>query len=85
MGAGTLVLVALGLLALAAGVIARWRIRRVTRREDGPEVDDEAVRRIEDEGRLETDEREPLDRDRIREEEDRFWSETWDEPDGPIW
>ncbi len=85
MGGGTLVLVALGLLALAAGVVARWRIHRVTRREDGPDVDEETVRRIEEEGRLETDEREPLDRNRIREEEDRFWSETWDEPDGPIW
>ena len=85
MGAGTVVLIALGLLALAAGVAARWRIHRVTGREESPEVDDEAVRRIEEEGRLETDEREPLDRDRIREEEDRFWSETWDEPDGPLW
>jgi len=81
---GTAVLVLLGVLALAAGVAVRWRIRRVTDRGDGPAVDDETVRRIEEEGRIETDEREPLDRDRIREEEDRFWAETWDEPDEPI-
>lgn len=81
---GTSVLVLLGLLALAAGVAARWRIHRVKDRGEGPEVDDAAVRRIVEEGRIETDEREPLDHDRIREEEDRFWAETWDEPDEPI-
>lgn len=82
---GSVVLVALGVLALAAGVIVRWRIRRATGHEEGPDVDDDTVRRIEEEGRIETDERQPLDHDRIREEEDRFWSETWDEPDGPLW
>lgn len=76
--------IALGGLALAAGVAVRWRIRRVRRRDGAVGVDDEAVRRIEETGRLETDEREPLDHDRIREEEDRFWSETWDEPDEPF-
>ncbi len=82
---GNVVLLALGVLALAAGLVVRWRIRRATRRDEGVEVDEETVRRIEEEGRVETDEREPLDHDRIRREEDRFWSETWDEPDGPIW
>lgn len=82
---GAVTLVALGVLALAAGVAVRWRIRKGIRGDGEPEVDEETVRRIEEEGRVETDEREPLDHDRIREEEDRFWSETWDEPDGPIW
>lgn len=76
--------ITLGALALAAGVAVRWRIRGVRRRDGDVEVDDEAMRRIEETGRLETDEREPLDHDRIREEEDRFWSETWDEPDEPF-
>lgn len=76
--------IALGGLAVAAGVAVRWRIRKVRRGDGGAEVDDDAVRQIERTGRLETDEREPLDHDRIREEEDRFWAETWDEPDEPF-
>lgn len=70
----------LALLVLVAGVVVRWRIRRHTDRGD-LEVTDDVVRQIERVGRVRTDEREPLDRDRIREEEDRFWSETWDEPE----
>lgn len=80
---GTLWIV-LGGLAVAAGVAVRRRIRRVRRREGRVELDDEAIRRIEETGRLEVDRREPLDHDRIREEEDRFWAETWDEPDEPF-
>lgn len=80
----TLSLILLGVVALAAGIVVRWRIRRETRRDERPEVDDETVRRIEEEGQVETDEREPLDRDRIRREEDRFWAETWDRPEGPF-
>lgn len=70
----------LALLVLVVGVVVRWRIRRHTDRGD-LEVTDDVVRQIERVGRVRTDEREPLDRDRIREEEDRFWSETWDEPE----
>lgn len=81
---GTVAALLLGVLALAAGIAVRLRIRRKTARGEGPEVDEETVRRIEQEGRVETDEREPLDRDRIRREEDRFWSETWDRPEGPF-
>jgi uncharacterized membrane protein len=75
--------IVLALLVLAAGVAVRMRVRSATRREE-VELDEEMIRRIEEEGRLETDEREPLDWDEIREEEDRFWSETWDEPDEPM-
>lgn len=71
---------ALALLVLAVGAVVRWRIRERTRGSDF-EVTDEVVRQIERDGRVRTDEREPLDRERIREEEDRFWSETWDEPE----
>lgn len=72
----------LGLAAMVvvAGFVVRWRIRERTRSGD-LEVTDEVVRQIERKGSVSTDEREPLDRDRIREEEDRFWSETWDEPE----
>ena len=70
----------LAVLVLVAGFVVRRRIHRRTR-SGGFEVTDEVVRQIEREGRVRTDEREPLDRDRIREEEDRFWSETWDEPE----
>lgn len=76
--------VVLGALAVAAGVAVRWRIHRARRRGGKSELDDDAVRQIEETGRLETDEREPLDHDRIRDEEDRFWAETWDEPDEPF-
>lgn len=71
----------LGLLLVAAGVRLRARLRR---RSDpwGPTVDDEALRRIVEEGRLVTDEDEPLDLREIREEERRFWEEErWDEAD----
>lgn len=77
------VFLVLSLLVVAAGLVARWRIRSRTRSR-GVDLTDDAVRRIEREGRLETEEREPLDRDRIQEEEDRFWSETWDEPEN-LW
>lgn len=73
----------LSLLVVAAGLVARWRVRSRTRSGD-VRLSDEAIRQIEREGRLETDEREPLDRERIRKEEDRFWSETWDEPEN-LW
>ncbi len=45
-----------------------------------PILVDEAIRRIETEGRVEVDE--PNDLDHIREEEARFWDETaWDDPE----
>lgn len=44
-----------------------------------PAVDDEAIRRIETDGRLSTHEDEPLDLKMIADEEDDFWgSESWD-------
>jgi hypothetical protein len=82
-GFGALVMLGLAVLAVAGGVVVRLKMRAFKRREE-PELDEEMIRRIEEEGRVETEEREPLDYDEIREEEDRFWSETWDEPDGPL-
>lgn len=71
----------LALLVLAVGVLVRLRIRS---RRDGPvpKVTDDVVQEIERRGRVEGEE--PLDYDRIREEEDRFWSETWDRPES-LW
>lgn len=68
----------LGILLLVAGM----RMRRESRRryeQQGPEVDDEAMRRIVEDGVLVTEEDEPLDLDEIQREERRFWEETWDE------
>lgn len=71
------------LLILGAGLLVRWRIRESTRRAP-PEVTDEALRRIVEEGVLRNDDPGPLDEEAIREEEDRFWSETWDRPEN-LW
>jgi hypothetical protein len=75
---GTLVWVVCAVLVLAAGLRIRGRLR--DQRPGEPEVDDDAVRRILEEGRLEMGERpEPLDQERIDEEERRFWEEYWDD------
>ncbi len=68
------------LLTLAAGVALRVRLRRHLR-SPPPTVDDDALREILYEGTLSTDEDEPLDLREIDEEERRFWSEQWDEPE----
>lgn len=63
-------------LAVAAAVTYRRRLRRKV---GPPGLSDEEIRQIEAEGVVEVDE--PLDREAIRAEEERFWSETWDEPE----
>ena len=65
-------------LAVAAVVARRLRSQGGAR---GDLVTDEIVRRIEREGALQVEEYEPLDLDDVRDEEDAFWSETWDEPE----
>lgn len=42
-------------------------------------LDEGAIRQIEASGRVEIEE--PLDLSEAAEEEDRFWSESWDEPE----
>lgn len=69
----------LSALTVAAGWSVYERSRRLTRRR--LVVDDEAIRAILDTGELHVDEDEPLNLEAIDEEEERFWSETWDEPD----
>jgi len=70
----------MGAMAVAAAVRLRQRLRD-GRSPEGPEVDDDAVRRILETGRLTSSEEPPLDLEEIEEAEERFWSEPWDEPD----
>ncbi|MFW5947566.1 MAG: hypothetical protein ACOCUW_03650 [Gemmatimonadota bacterium] len=61
-------------LVVAAGLGVRRRLRRM---DDG--LDDADIRRIEASGRVEIDE--PLDLEEAADEEERFWNESWDEPE----
>ena len=67
----------------AAGAVlvaAAWfqNRRRLRGMREG-ELSDGAVRQIEVSGRVEVDE--PLDLDEAADEEERFWNESWDEPE----
>lgn len=76
----TTLFILIGAIAFAGGLIARRRVRDAVKG-DVPVVTDEVMRRILDEGDVPAPEDEPLDEDRIREAEDRFWSEEWDRPE----
>ncbi len=67
-------------LAVVVGWLGRRRLRRHIGA-DRPRLGDDDVRRILREGRLEIELDEPLDPEEIEREEERFWSETWDEPE----
>ena len=69
----------LGLLAIVAAAVYRFRLRRYRCARTDLHVDDEMIRRIEHEGAIEIDE--PIDLDHVREEEQRFWEEVWDDPE----
>lgn len=77
---GALIWFAFGALAVLGGLEVR-RKARTSRHEDPASLDDDAIRRIMDTGALTVDEDPPLDMEEIEEEEERFWSERWDEPD----
>lgn len=62
-------------LVAAAWLESRRRLRAMRR----SELSDGAIRQIEVSGRVEVDE--PLDLDEAAEEEERFWNESWDEPE----
>ena len=66
------------LLVVAAGVTLLVRRRKAWGKV--PVVDDDAIERIIAQGELYVDEDEPLDLETIDDEEERFWSESWDEP-----
>jgi hypothetical protein len=67
-------------LAVTSGVLLRRRLHR-QRAAAEPRIDDDAIESILRRGVLETEEEEPLDLGEIEEEERRFWSESWDEPE----
>lgn len=62
-------------LVVAAWVGSRRRLKRM----GGSGLSDADMQRIEAGGRIERDE--PLDLEEAAEEEERFWGETWDEPE----
>jgi hypothetical protein len=62
-------------LVVAAGLGVRRRVRRVT----GRGLSDDVIRRIEAGDRVQVDD--PLDLDEAADEEERFWNESWDEPE----
>lgn len=64
------------LLVFAGWIGYRRRIAEIRGRRP---LTDDMIRAIENAGRVEVDE--PLDLEEAAEEEDRFWSESWDEPE----
>ena len=66
----------LTLVVAGAAVLNRRRIRDYI---EGSTLDDDMIRRIEQDGSVDLDD--PIDMDEVRLEEERFWSETWDVPD----
>jgi len=73
----------LSALVVAAGVRARQR-QRAALGAPPPRVDDAVVRAIERGGAVPVDADEPLDLDEIDKEEERFWTETWNEPSDEV-
>jgi hypothetical protein len=63
------------LLVVAGWIGYRQRLGRVR----GRGLDDTQIRQIEERGSVAVDE--PLDLREAAEEEEQFWSETWDEPE----
>lgn len=76
---GTLFLI-LAVVVVAAALMARRRVDR-TVKGDRPITGDPLLREILEEGEGWDDDEEPLDEERAREEEDRFWAEEWDRPE----
>ena len=69
--------VALAVLVAVAG----WRVRHRLRHQTRSGVTDEIVHQIETLGRVDAEDVEPVDMERVRAEEDEFWAQTWDEPE----
>jgi len=67
-------------LIVAAAVRLHIRSRELTA-STVPRVDDAAIHTILETGSLTVEEDEPLNLGEIDESEERFWSESWDEPE----
>ena len=70
----------LTVLEVTAGVSLRMQLRNRVEK-NRPSVDDAAIEEILATGALTTDEDSPLNIEQIDDEEQKFWSQTWDEPD----
>jgi len=77
---GTLFLF-LAVLVVAAGLLSRVRYRRVSGGEETVGSDDFLKELLGGEGGAEDEGGEGFDEDEIREAEDRFWEDDWDEPE----
>lgn len=75
--------IGLATLTLAAGATLLARRREAFGSKE-PLVDDDLIEQIIERGEIYVDEDEPLDLEEIDDEEERFWSESWDEP-GADW
>lgn len=70
----------LAALVIVGGLLFRGRLRKSVDGRD-PMTDDPLLREILSESGARGPEAEPLDEDAIREAEDEFWSQEWDEPE----
>lgn len=78
----TWIWIVFGALLGMAGFRYRSRLRAARRPGSSPRVDDDALRRILEEGTLPAeDEDEPLDLEEAARAEEEFWNESWDEPE----
>jgi hypothetical protein len=77
----TWIWILLGAFAGVAGLRYRRRIHAARAAGAPPAVDDDAIRRILQEGTLSTEEDEPLDLEEAARAEEAFWDEPWDEPE----
>ncbi|MEW5927893.1 MAG: hypothetical protein AB1941_10430 [Gemmatimonadota bacterium] len=73
----------LALLAGAAGLRYLAHLRSAASRGGPPRVDDDALRRILEDGTLSggDEDDEPLDPKKAARAEEEFWAESWDEPE----
>lgn len=70
------------LAGMFAGLLLVAVLLQLRRRRDaapGSGLTDDQIRVIEERGAVEVED--PLDLDHIRDEEQRFWEESWDEPE----
>ena len=61
--------------------VAGWRVRHRLRHQTRSVVTDDIVHQVETLGRVDAEDVEPVDLERVRAEEAGFWAQTWDEPE----